>query len=47
MTAPSDQRPHAPWTKGRIFLAYTILFALAAVSIWFINRRVDAVANLP
>ena len=47
MDAPSEQRLHAPWSKGKIFLAYALLFALAAVSVWFINRRVDAVANLP
>jgi len=43
--APADLRPHAPWSTPRKITAYLILFALAITSIWFINRRVDQLAN--
>ena len=43
--APADLRPHPRWPAPRKVLAYVILFALALVSIWFINRRVDQLAN--
>jgi hypothetical protein len=43
--APADLRPHAPWSTARKIAAYLALFALALASIWFINRRVDQLAN--
>jgi hypothetical protein len=43
--APADLRQHAPWSTPRKVLAYLILFALALASIWFIDRRVDHLAN--
>ena len=43
--APADLRPHPRWSTPRKVLAYAILFLLALVSIWFINRRVDQLAN--
>jgi len=43
--APADLRPHAHWSTPRKFAAYLILLALAVASIWFINRRVDRLAN--
>ena len=43
--APADRRPHPRWSTPRTVLAYATLFALALASIWFINRRVDQLAN--
>lgn len=43
--APADRRAHAPWGMGRTIVAYVVLFVLALGSIWFINRRVDQLAN--
>ena len=43
--APADLRPHPPWSTPRKVFAYAVLFALALASIWFINRRVDQLAN--
>jgi hypothetical protein len=38
--APADRRERAPWPLWRKIVVYAALFALAVVSIWFINRRV-------
>ncbi len=35
----------ARWPLWRIVLTYAILLALAMTSIWFIDRRVDALAE--
>ena len=43
--APADRRPHPRWSTPRKVFAYAILFVLALASIWFINRRVDQLAN--
>lgn len=43
--APADLRTHPRWSMPRKILAYALLFALALASIWFINRRVDHLAN--
>lgn len=45
--APADRREHAPWPRWRKLTAYALLLILALLSIWFIDRRVDALANLP
>jgi hypothetical protein len=45
--APADARPHAPWPRPRKIAAYIILLAVALISVWFINRRVDALADRP
>jgi len=38
--APADAAMHAPWPTWKKILAYAALAALAAVSIWVIDRRV-------
>ncbi|MGE5608087.1 MAG: hypothetical protein ACM359_02430 [Bacillota bacterium] len=43
--APADRRPREPWPLPAKFIAYAILSALAIASVWFINRRVDALAQ--
>jgi hypothetical protein len=45
--APADARPHRPWSRPAKIMAYLLLLALALVSIWFINRRVDQLAHQP
>jgi hypothetical protein len=37
--APADRRSVAHWPLWRIVVAYTILAALAAASIWLIDSR--------
>jgi hypothetical protein len=36
--SPADQRMRSPWPLWRRWLAYLILFAVAAASIWFVDR---------
>lgn len=43
--APADAQPHRPWRWPARLAAYAILLVLAIVSIWFIDRRVDALAE--
>jgi hypothetical protein len=43
--APADRRLHHPWPLPAKLAAYAILTALAIASVWFINRRVDALAQ--
>jgi hypothetical protein len=43
--APADARPQRPWPLWAKLLAYTLFLALAIISVWFINRRVDALAQ--
>jgi len=48
---PADPSTDSPpvskinWPLWRIFLAYAILLAIAFMSIWVIDRRVDALAE--
>ena len=37
--APADQRKRPPWPPWRRVGAYSILFAVAAASIWLIDRN--------
>jgi len=43
--APADLRPQRRWPLWRKIAAYAILTAIALASIWFIDRRVDALAR--
>lgn len=43
--APGDRRAHRKWPMWRVIVAYAVLMALALASIWFIDRRVDALAE--
>ena len=43
--APADLRPQRRWPLWRKIAAYTILTAIALASIWFIDRRVDALGK--
>ncbi|MCY2952466.1 MAG: hypothetical protein NTU53_10870 [Planctomycetota bacterium] len=43
--APADLRAQRRWPLWRKIAAYTILTAIALASIWFIDRRVDALAK--
>jgi hypothetical protein len=37
--APADAQPHAPWALWRKVLAYAVLAALAAASIWYVDLK--------
>jgi hypothetical protein len=39
------QKQRKKWPLWRIILTYVILLAIAFASIWFIDRRVDALAE--
>lgn len=43
--APADARPHRPWPLWAKIAVYVFFFALAVLSVWFIDRRVDALAG--
>jgi len=43
--APADARRHRSWSAWAKVLAYAAFLALAIVSVWFINRRVDELAR--
>ena len=45
--APADLRPHPPWPRWRKIVAYIIFVIIALASAWFIDRRVDSLANDP
>ncbi|HEX2973451.1 MAG TPA: hypothetical protein VHP11_14045 [Tepidisphaeraceae bacterium] len=45
--APADRRTYRRWSLAARIAAYGLLSALALASVWFINRRVDALANDP
>lgn len=36
--SPADARPHAPWPRWKIVLAYVVLAAVACTSIWLVDR---------
>ena len=41
------EHPAAPWPLWRKIAAYTILFVLALISIWIVDRRVHRPATGP
>jgi len=43
--APADLRRHRPWPTWAKIAAYAVLAAIALWSVWFIDRRVDALAE--
>jgi hypothetical protein len=54
ITAPSqsgiaraDARPHRPWPRWRIVLAYGLLATAAAGAIWLVDRKVHHPPGAP
>jgi hypothetical protein len=45
--ARADARPHRPWPRRRIVLAYALLATAAAAAIWLVDRKVHHPSGPP